>query len=47
MKVLNFEMAKNPMNWIIVILMLIIAGVGGHLLLSYFKHEPATTATQN
>lgn len=42
MRVLNFEMLKNPLNWIIVLLMLVIAGTAGHLVLSYFQHEPKT-----
>lgn len=30
---LNFELLKNPLNWVIVALMLVIAGFGLHLLL--------------
>jgi len=45
--ILNFELLKNPLNWIIVLLMLIIAGVAGHYLLSLFGVEPATAATRN
>jgi hypothetical protein len=30
------------MNWAIVILMLTIGGMFGHLLLTFFDHEPAT-----
>ena len=42
MELLNFNLLKNPVNWIVIILMLIIAGMGGHLLLSYFGVEPET-----
>jgi hypothetical protein len=39
---LNWKLIKNPLNWLIIILMLVLAGIGGHLLLSYFNHEPVT-----
>jgi hypothetical protein len=35
MQVLNFDLLKHPMNWLTILLMLIIAGIAGHLLLSY------------
>jgi hypothetical protein len=44
---LNWPLMKNPMNWVIVILMLIIAAMFGHLLLSYFGVEPATEKTSS
>jgi hypothetical protein len=40
--IVNLALLKNPMNWVIVILMLVIAAMFGHLLLSYFGVEPAT-----
>jgi len=45
MKVLNFEMIKHPMNWVIVVLMVLIAGIALHLITSYFDGtaKPATT----
>ena len=46
MQIVNWNLLKNPLNWFIVVFMLVIAGIGGHLLLSYFHHEPST-ATQN
>lgn len=39
---INTNLAKQPMNWIVILLMLVIAGMGGHLLLSYFGIEPTT-----
>lgn len=30
---INWELVKNPLNWAIVVLMLVIAGFGLHLLL--------------
>lgn len=41
MQVLNWRMLGHPINYIIVILMLVIAGIGGHELLSLLGHEPA------
>lgn len=38
---LNYEILKHPLNWLIVLLMLTIAAIGGHLLLTYFGVEPA------
>lgn len=38
---LNWGLLKNPLNWVVVILMLVIAGMAGHLILSYFGVEPA------
>jgi hypothetical protein len=40
--VLNTRIITHPMNWVIVILMLMIAGIFGHLLLSLFDQEPTT-----
>jgi hypothetical protein len=33
---MNWELLKHPVNWIIVLLMLVIAGAAGHLALTYF-----------
>jgi hypothetical protein len=41
-KLLTVKTVANPLNWIIVLLMLILAGVGGHFLLSWFGIEPST-----
>jgi hypothetical protein len=35
MKIINFDLIKHPMNWIIVILMVFIAGVAFHLVLNW------------
>lgn len=43
MAIVNFGLLKNPLNWAIILLMLIIAAIGGHLLLTYFGVEPATS----
>lgn len=38
---LNFDLLKNPLNWLTVILMLVLAAMFGHLVLSYAGIEPA------
>lgn len=38
---INWNLMKHPINWIIVLLMLLIAAYGGHLLLKYFGASPA------
>jgi nitrogen regulatory protein PII-like uncharacterized protein len=43
---INLEILKNPLNWLTVLLMLTLAGIAGHLLLSYVGMEPTTTSTQ-
>ncbi len=42
---LNWSLLKHPLNWVIILLMLILAGIAGHLLLSYAGIEPATAST--
>lgn len=41
MTLINTRILSHPLNWAIVILMLVIAGMGGHLLLTFFEQEPA------
>ncbi len=42
MQLINTRIISHPMNWAIIMLMLIIGAMFGHLLLSFFDHEPAT-----
>jgi hypothetical protein len=42
MAFVNVGLLKHPMNWLVIILMLVIAAMAGHLLLSYFGVEPST-----
>lgn len=39
---LNWSLLKHPANWVIVLLMLVIAGAAGHLALAYFGAESST-----
>jgi hypothetical protein len=40
--VLNWELMKHPLNWLIIGFMLLIAGAGGHLLLAKLGAQPAS-----
>jgi hypothetical protein len=42
MSIINTKLIAHPMNWIIILLMLAIAGIFGHLLLSVLDQEPST-----
>ena len=44
MSPINWKLIGHPLNWIIVLLMLVIAGIFGHLLLTLLEQEPATAA---
>jgi hypothetical protein len=39
---LNTNLMKHPANWLVLLLMVLIAGVGGQLVLAYFGITPAT-----
>lgn len=43
--IINLNLLKNPLNWIIVLLMVILAGAAGHFALSWLGVEPATAST--
>lgn len=40
MKLINWEIVKNPMNWLIIGMMLVVAGVAGHLVMRRLGVEP-------
>jgi hypothetical protein len=42
MQILNVPLIKNPLNWAIIFLMLVIAAIAGHQLMSLAKIEPAS-----
>jgi hypothetical protein len=44
MQIVNWNLVKHPMNWATVILMLLIAAVGGALVLQGLGVTPKTTA---
>ena len=41
---LNTRILSHPINWLIVFLMLVIAGMFGHLLMTLFNQAPATAS---
>jgi hypothetical protein len=46
MAIINTRIISHPMNWIIIFLMLVIAGIFGHLLLTLLDQEPSTSTKQ-
>jgi hypothetical protein len=42
--IVNWNILKNPANWGIVLMMLLIAAYGGHLLLTYYGASPADSS---
>lgn len=42
-QIINKEIIMHPMNWIIIFLMLVIAAIAGHQLLSLAQLEPAVS----
>lgn len=42
---LNWELLKHPLNWLIVLLMLTIAGIAGHIVLTHFGAQPQGSAS--
>lgn len=42
MELINFGMIKHPLNWVTVMLMVFIAGIGVHLVLQY-QTSPKTS----
>lgn len=44
MEIVNLSLAKHPLNWVTIFLMLVIAAIAGHLALSYAGHEPTSNS---
>lgn len=42
MTVINTGLISHPMNWLIIFLMLVVAAIAGHELMSLAQLEPAT-----
>lgn len=40
MELINFDLAKHPLNWVVVILMVMIFGIGIHLVLDFYNISP-------
>jgi len=46
MQIVNWRIISHPMNWAIILMMVVIAAMGGHLLLTYFEQEPARSSDE-
>lgn len=44
--IINWNLAKHPVNWLTIMFMLLIAGVAGHLVLQYFGVQPTTAESK-
>lgn len=40
MNIVNFDLLKHPLNWVIVILMVMIFGIAAHLVLDFYNISP-------
>lgn len=40
--IINFDLVKHPLNWIILLLMVTIAGIAIHLVLDFYNVNPAS-----
>jgi hypothetical protein len=40
MDIINFAFLKHPLNWVIVILMVMIFGIATHLVLDFYNINP-------
>ena len=41
MEVINWRLVTHPLNWVTVFLMVFIAGIAAHFILTYFGQVPA------
>ena len=46
-KPINWNLVSHPMNWVVILLMLVIAGAIGHYALSLAGIEPTLSGTSN
>jgi hypothetical protein len=42
MQLLNVKLISHPLNWLIIFMMLVIAAIAGHEVMSFFGTEPAS-----
>jgi hypothetical protein len=43
MQIINVELIREPINWVIIFLMVLIAAIAGHQLLTLVNIEPDTS----
>lgn len=46
MEIVNWNLMKHPINWIVILLMLIIAGLFGHYLLTMFDQQATLSSAK-
>jgi hypothetical protein len=46
MRIINWEIAKNPFNWFIIVLMLLIAAIGVHQLVKFVQNSATSVSAQ-
>lgn len=42
MQIINLDIIKHPLNWLIILMMLVIVAIAGHLALTKLGIEPAS-----
>lgn len=45
MELINFSLIKHPLNWVIILLMVILFGIGAHLVLDFYDLNPSKAST--
>lgn len=43
MEIINFSLIKHPLNWFIILLMVLIAGIAIHIVLDFYNVNPRTS----
>jgi hypothetical protein len=46
MQLINWKIASHPLNWATIVVMLLFAGFGAHLLMQLLGHSPDTATTR-
>jgi hypothetical protein len=42
LQLINWQLAKHPLNWVIILLMVLLAGIALHLVLDFYNMNPGT-----
>jgi hypothetical protein len=46
-KIINFGLLKHPLNWVIVVMMILIAGIAAHYILTYASIQGPKLGTKS
>lgn len=44
MQIINYDLIKHPLNWAIILLMVMIFGIAAHLVLDFYNITPGKQA---